>query len=134
MARALAPTALRTPISRVRSRTATSMMFITPMPPRKSVTTPTAPMKYFIPSVIIRKALAFSIVSQMDAASSSRGSNLWMRASARRSSHLQASWYSSDFGTAISRSIALGGLGGLLGKSRRTELKGMKTLEMSWPS
>ena len=31
---ALAPTALRTPISRVRSRTATSITFITPMPPR----------------------------------------------------------------------------------------------------
>ncbi len=33
MARRGAPSALRTPISRVRSVTATSMMFITPMPP-----------------------------------------------------------------------------------------------------
>ena len=33
MFRGRAPTALRTPISRVRSLTDTSMMFITPMPP-----------------------------------------------------------------------------------------------------
>ena len=31
-----APSALRSPISRVRSVTATSMMFITPMPPTRS--------------------------------------------------------------------------------------------------
>ncbi len=33
MSPVLAPTAIRTPISRVRSLTDTSMMFITPMPP-----------------------------------------------------------------------------------------------------
>ena len=38
----VAPSALRTPISRVRSLTAMSMMFITPMPPSASVTTPTS--------------------------------------------------------------------------------------------
>ena len=36
MSRGLAPSALRTPISRVRSVTATSMMFMTPMPPTSS--------------------------------------------------------------------------------------------------
>ncbi len=36
MSRRKAPTALRTPISRVRSVTETSMMFITPTPPIKS--------------------------------------------------------------------------------------------------
>ena len=36
MSRRKAPTALRTPISRVRSVTDTSMMFITPTPPIRS--------------------------------------------------------------------------------------------------
>ena len=45
MTRVVAPSALRTPISRVRSLTATSMMFITPMPPRPSVTSPTTVKK-----------------------------------------------------------------------------------------
>ena len=67
--RALAPTALRTPISRVRSFTATSITFITPMPPRNKLTSPTAPRKYFMLSVIVRKAFVSSTVSQMEAAS-----------------------------------------------------------------
>ena len=55
--RRVAPTALRTPISRVRSRTATSITFITPMPPMNSVASPTAPRKYFMPSVICAERL-----------------------------------------------------------------------------
>ena len=55
MLRDLAPTALRTPISRVRSRTATSITFITPSPPRNNVVKPTAPRKYFIPLVMVRR-------------------------------------------------------------------------------
>ena len=54
IARRVAPSAFRTPISRVRSRTATSITFITPSPPRHSVITPTAPMKYSMPSIIMR--------------------------------------------------------------------------------
>ena len=44
MAEGLAPTALRRPISRVRSETETSMMFIIPTPPttREIPTTPPA--------------------------------------------------------------------------------------------
>ncbi len=38
----LAPTAMRMPISRVRSVTLTSMMFMTPMPPTTSETMATA--------------------------------------------------------------------------------------------
>ena len=38
MSRARAPTAMRTPISRVRSVTETSMMFMMPMPPTSSET------------------------------------------------------------------------------------------------
>ena len=44
-----APMALRTPISRVRSVTLTSMMFITPMPPTSSATEPTASITMKIP-------------------------------------------------------------------------------------
>ena len=42
MVRRRAPSARRTPISRVRSRTLTSMMFMMPMPPTMRVMTPTA--------------------------------------------------------------------------------------------
>ncbi len=66
IARRVAPSALRTPISRVRSRTATSITFITPSPPRNSVTIPTAPMKYSMPSIISAFALAFLIVSHTE--------------------------------------------------------------------
>ena len=52
----VAPSALRTPISRVRSRTLTSITFITPSPPRKIVATPTAPMKISMPTKIMRLA------------------------------------------------------------------------------
>ena len=43
MSERLAPTALRMPISRVRSVTLTSMMFITPMPPTSSEIAATSP-------------------------------------------------------------------------------------------
>ena len=45
MSRRRAPTALRRPISRVRSVTDTSMMFITPMPPTTSEMPAIAPRK-----------------------------------------------------------------------------------------
>ena len=53
MLAAVAPSALRTPISRVRSRTAISMMFITPMPPSSSVTTLTARKNWCMPPIIL---------------------------------------------------------------------------------
>src|ERR1700681_846205 len=45
MSRLVAPIALRVPISRVRSVTDTSMIFMTPMPPRHRVTIATQPKK-----------------------------------------------------------------------------------------
>jgi hypothetical protein len=45
MVRLVAPMALRTPISRVRSVTETSMMFMTPTPPTMRPTLETAIMK-----------------------------------------------------------------------------------------
>ncbi len=45
MSALLAPIALRMPISRVRSVTVTSMMFMTPIPPTSSEIAATAPSK-----------------------------------------------------------------------------------------
>jgi len=53
MARRGAPRALRTPISRVRSVTATSMMFITPMPPTSSAMDEISVMSATIPPVTV---------------------------------------------------------------------------------
>ena len=44
MSRRLAPEVRRTPISRVRSTTDVSMMFMMPMPPTSSASTATLPM------------------------------------------------------------------------------------------
>src|SRR5205807_807803 len=59
-----APRAFRTPISRVRSVTETSMMFMTPMPPTISPTDEMATMAIATPPVIEWKVLIkFSVVS-----------------------------------------------------------------------
>jgi hypothetical protein len=60
--------ALRSPISRVRSVTETSMMFITPTPPSVSVTTAIAPRKMVIEVNMVSTSWAFSTVSQMKVA------------------------------------------------------------------
>ena len=52
MALRRAPSALRRPISRVRSVTDTNMMFITPTPPMASVSTPMNVSTSFSPSTI----------------------------------------------------------------------------------
>src|SRR5258708_9063789 len=74
MSRLVAPIALRVPISRVRSVTETSMMFITPIPPKHSVTMATQPKKIVTTPKISSSILAPSIVSQMKIASLSTGS------------------------------------------------------------
>ena len=74
ISRLVAPSALRTPISRVRSVTDTSMMFITPMPPRKSVISATHPKKTVITLKIRCVSLAPRMVSQIMSASSSSSS------------------------------------------------------------
>ena len=75
MLRLVAPRALRKPISRVRSLTATSMMLMIPMAPRVRVTKPTPPRKISITSKILPTASAFLTVSQSSKASSLRQSN-----------------------------------------------------------
>ena len=59
MSRRRAPTAMRSPISRVRSVTDTSMMFMMPMPPTSSETDAIAASKY----VITREASSCTCVS-----------------------------------------------------------------------
>ena len=70
----VAPSALRTPISRVRSFTAISMMFITPMPPRASVMKPTVVKKFRIVSTMRPNISEFTDVSHIHMASLSSGS------------------------------------------------------------
>ena len=73
MSMAVAPSALRTPISRVRSVTATSMMFMTPMPPRASVRSATAPKKSVMTLKMRSVNFEPSSVSQIHSASLSSG-------------------------------------------------------------
>ena len=61
----VAPRALRSPISWVRSLTATSMILMTPIAPRASVTMPTAPRNMFITSKIVPTIFDSWIVSQL---------------------------------------------------------------------
>jgi hypothetical protein len=126
---------LRIPISRVRSRTATSITFITPMPPMKSVAIPIAPRKYFMPSVMVRKACASSTVSQIFAASSSFGIeavDARERAPQLRLARLVVLGRRAGRPAAGRRSRAV--QGGLFGKSWIIALKGRKSLLMSRPS
>ena len=69
MLRLVAPRALRNPISRVRSLTVTSMMLMTPMAPRASVTMPTVPRNMFMASKMVPTILDCWIVSQPSKAS-----------------------------------------------------------------
>src|SRR5260370_1352199 len=79
MARCVAPSALRSPISRVRSVTETSMMLMMPMAPSASVITPTTPRNQSMPLKILSTRLLSSIVSQSSNDSVSFGSKPWPR-------------------------------------------------------
>ena len=73
-----APTAMRTPISRVRSVTDTSMMFITPMPPTTSAMAAMAP----ISSVMVR--VVDAMVSRISAVLLRKKSSVpWRRVNSR---------------------------------------------------
>ena len=71
--RRVAPSALRRPISRVRSDTVTSMIFITPMPPSDSVTKPMNARKTVMESKMPSTCFWSSTVSQMPSALLSSG-------------------------------------------------------------
>ncbi len=73
--RLVAPSALRRPISRVRSRTAISMMFMTPMPPSTSVMRLTPRKKFFMLCIILLNITDSIAVFQSESASLSSGSN-----------------------------------------------------------
>ena len=72
--RAFAPSAIFTPISRVRSLTTAYMMFATPMPPTRSVIAPMRPRKISMPIDIFRPFVVFLTMFQVDRARSSVGS------------------------------------------------------------
>ena len=63
MSRGLAPTAMRTPISRVRSVTLTSMMFMIPMPPTSSDTA--AMLASSVVSVLVPSCCALGDLGQV---------------------------------------------------------------------
>ena len=94
--RSSAPMARRRPISRVRSVTLTSMMFITPMPPTSRLTAATAPSSMVITLVVPDSVSANCLVSSTLKLSSSLLESL-------RSS--RSSWVSAD----LMRLVSLAG-------------------------
>ncbi len=74
--RSSAPIARRRPISRVRSVTLTSMMFMMPMPPTSRLTAATAPSSIVITLVVPDTASAICLVSSTLKLSSSSGASL----------------------------------------------------------
>ena len=81
--RTLAPRAIFTPISRVRSFTTAYMMLATPMPPTNRVSPPMMPRKIWMPSAMLPVMRWFSRVSQTPSARVSSGSKRCLRPSTR---------------------------------------------------
>ena len=73
----VAPNAFRSPISRVRSATATNMMLIIPIAPKPSVTRPTLPRNIFIASKIFPTESTVRIVSHSSKESGLLESKPW---------------------------------------------------------
>ena len=88
-----APTARRRPISRVRSVTLTSMMFMMPMPPTSRLTAATAPSRLVSTPMVLLSVSASCWVSKMLKLSSSPSASL------RRS---RSSWRRLAFSGALS--------------------------------
>ena len=127
--RRVAPTALRTPISRVRSRTATSITFITPMPPMKQRRQADRAQEVLHAVGHLAEGLRLLdrvpdpgrlLVPRVEAVDPRRA-----RA---RTWRLHASCCAIERGCASSRSTECGVAGGLFGKSRRIALNGTNTL------
>ena len=96
MFRRVAPTARLTPISRVRSWTTMYMMFATPIPPTASVKPPITPMKMLNAKKNVPMNRSNIVVSQIQMASVSFGSNRCFlpRTSRTRSMVCSARWAS----------------------------------------
>ena len=91
-----APMALRMPNSRVRSRTVTSMMLLTPTMPAMSVLMPTIQINIIRPPRIRSNMRKSSPVFHMPRAPVSEGSKWWRRAMAVRKRCSKAVFSSSD--------------------------------------
>jgi hypothetical protein len=72
-----APNAIRMPLSRVRSVTLTSMMFMIPMPPTSSDTAATLASRSVIVWVPCWRASAISLRLRIEKSSSSPGATWW---------------------------------------------------------
>ena len=81
--RTLAPSAIFTPISRVRSFTTAYMMLATPIPPTNSVRAPMMPRNTWMPRAMFSVMRWFSRVSQMPSARRSSGSKRYFFPSTR---------------------------------------------------
>ena len=127
MCRGRAPRALRRPISRVRSVTETSMIFITPTPPTAKVTAPINPSTACRPNEKPLIMALSSIVSHSGVALSSLGSKWWRLAITSRTA-------AKDF---LFNSAAVGWKMISSGSRRffrsRMSPKGMKPLSLSGP-
>jgi hypothetical protein len=81
--RTFAPSAIFTPISRVRSLTTAYMMFATPIPPTSSVSAPMTPRNIWMPRPMFSMIRWSSRVSQIPTARVSSGSKRYFAASTR---------------------------------------------------
>ena len=81
----LAPTAMRTPISRVRSVTLTSMMFMMPMPPTSSDTAAIAASRMVSVEVPACCAAATSAMLRIEKSASGANDETWWRSRSRPS-------------------------------------------------
>ena len=77
MSRSVAPTAILMPISRVRSVTETSMMFMMPMPPTTSDIKAIEPSSIDIIVVVLRRASSICETLRTAKSSGSPGIILW---------------------------------------------------------
>ena len=77
-----APTAMRRPISRVRSVTETSMMFMMPTPPTTREIIATQSSSFVISSVVELIALVISVMSRTVKSSGTLGCRWWRSRSA----------------------------------------------------
>ena len=87
---ACAPMAMRMPISRVRSVTLTSMMFMIPMPPTSSDTAATMARRSVTVRLLSSWALAISARFRIEKSSSARAADVVAVAQERRSPALSA--------------------------------------------
>ena len=129
-----APTAMRSPISRIRSVTETSMMFMMPMPPMIRQMPATAPSSLDIRLVVAVRVATIWLMLRTAKSSSAPGSILWRwRSSASISLCALARFLASSTPTEIC-CTAPGGIDCEFDNRRRAVSSGTTTMSSwSWP-